>query len=426
MTKQQKATVGLLRKEGLAFGRSERKPACQLPVKNRKYLEISPLTVIRIGIIIYTVGINGKENAIMQCEKLLPRERFPSSGTGINAIGRPAGSKSKIFCKKRNTAICPPDTLSFTELPAETFYNTFCAGKAPLKKILILGKLGGKDFSFPMYAVIPKNRKNLPFFIHINFRPLVPDRFMPTEEIIDHGFAVFSFGYEDVTSDDCDFDNGLAGVIFGGRERTGSDCGKIPMWAWAASRVMDYCQTLDCLDFRKSAVVGHSRLGKTALFTGMMDERFMFAISNNSGFTGAALNRNRAWRESGERLYSVNFCCEHHMQWFSPNYRKYIDREEEMPYDQHFLVAGSAPRYAYVASAVEDIWSEPKSEYLACCAAGQVYEDLGMTGFVHPDRLPEPGDTLHEGCVGYHMRAGAHYSSREDWLRYMEFILSKN
>ncbi len=228
--------------------------------------------------------------------------------------------------------------------------------------------------------------------------------------------------YQDVTSDDMDFTNRLAGILYGGREKTGGDCGKIPMWSWAASRVMDYCQTLECLDFTKSAVVGHSRLGKTALYTGMMDTRFQFAISNDSGFAGAALNRNREDRERGEPFCSVAFCVEHHMQWFSENYRKYADREETMPYDQHFLVAATAPRHVYVASAEEDYWSDPKTEYLSCCAAGAVYEQLGITGFVHPDRYPNPGEHFHDGHVGYHIRHGVHYFSREDWNMYCQYI----
>lgn len=69
---------------------------------------------------------------------------------------------------------------------------------------------------------------------------------------------LFSFCYEDVTSDDHDFTNGLAGVIFGGRERKMDECGKIAMWAWAASRIMDYAETLPSLDLTKAvAVAGH-------------------------------------------------------------------------------------------------------------------------------------------------------------------------
>ena len=315
-----------------------------------------------------------------------------------------------------------PEESSFEILPGEPYYPTFCAGKVVFRKIAVRTVLCGKEFSFPFYAAIPKNGKDLPFFVHINFRSDVPDRYMPTEEITDNGFAVFSFGYQDVTSDDLDFTNGLAGIIYNGRERTGGECGKIPMWSWAASRIMDYCRTLDCLDHEKSAVVGHSRLGKTALFTGMLDDRFKYVISNDSGFAGAALSRNRMDRENGEPFCSAEFCVKNHMQWFAQNYRKYAGSEESMPYDQHFLVAASAPRHVYVASAEEDYWSDPKTEYLSCCAADEVYRNLGIPGFVHPDRYPAAGENFHEGNIGYHIRAGAHYFSREDWNQYMRYI----
>ncbi|MBE6607669.1 MAG: hypothetical protein E7633_03845 [Ruminococcaceae bacterium] len=319
-----------------------------------------------------------------------------------------------------------PESVSFKELQIDSnFSKHFCAGKATIKYILIQTTILGKEFSFPICAVIPKGKTNLPFFIHINFRSSVPDLYMPTEEIIDNGFAVFSFGYCDVTSDDIDFTNGLAGIIYNGREPVGSECGKIPMWSWAASRVMDYCETLDCLDFSKSAVIGHSRLGKTALWTGMMDERFQFSISNDSGFAGAGLSRNRAEREKGGVRCSADFCVKHHMQWFCQNYRKYADHEEDMPYDQHFLVAASAPRYVYVGSALLDYWSDPESEYLSCCEAGKIYERLGVPGFIHPDRYPTPGESFHEGRVGYHIRDGEHFLSREDWQQYFKFIKSK-
>ena len=315
-----------------------------------------------------------------------------------------------------------PEEEHFEILPAEPADGSFCAGKVRMLRLMIHTRLNGKAFSFPATGVIPRNRECIPFFIHINFRGNVPDKYMPTEEIADNGFAVFSFDYQTVTSDDLDFDNGLAGVIYGGRPREGADPGKIPMWSWAASRIMDYCQTLPELDMNKSAVVGHSRLGKTALYTGMLDERFQYVISNDSGFAGAALSRNRADRENGKTLCSAEFCVKNHMQWFAPNYAKYAGHEEDMPYDQHFLVAASAPRHVYVASAVDDYWSDPPTEYLSACLAGEVYEKLGLKGLVHPDRYPLPGEVFHEGHVGYHMRYGAHYFSREDWNLYFRYI----
>lgn len=357
---------------------------------------------------------------MLLCEEMMAGRKMPQVWKKEGSDWKARREEIKELLQREVYGFRPgePEEIAFAELPAESYYAGFCAGKARMKKIEIRGKLCGREFSFPVYAVIPKEGKNLPFFIHINFRPDVPDRYMPTEEIIDNGFAVFSFCYKDVTSDDGDFTNGLAGTIYGGRERGGSDCGKIAMWSWAASRVMDYCQTLDCLDLDSAAVVGHSRLGKTALFTGMMDERFRFVISNDSGCTGAAISRGKV----GETVEKI---CNVFPYWFAPAYQKYVNREEEMPFDQHFLVAASAPRYVYVASAAEDTWADPNSEYLSCCAAGEVYERQGLIGFVHPDRLPIPGDVFQEGNVGYHLRKGCHYFGREDWNNYFKFIRTK-
>ena len=316
-----------------------------------------------------------------------------------------------------------PEEISFEYLPIGDCY-VFCGGKVDFLKILIHTKVNGQEFSFPMYGAVPKGRKNLPFFIHISFksdRPTYQTVHMyepPFEEIIDNGFAIFWFGYEDVTADNNDFTDGLAGVLYGGRERTGSDPGKIAMWSWAASRVMDFCQTLDCLDLTRSAVIGHSRLGKTALFTGVMDERIQFVIGNGSGFAGAALSRN--YME--ERRCSAEFCIRNHGMWFAENYKKYANREYEMPYDQHFLVVGSAPRHVYVGSADQDYWATPRLEFLSAYAAGEVYERLGLPGLVCPDRYPESEEYFHNGYVGYHLRRGMHCLSRDDWKLYMQYV----
>lgn len=303
-----------------------------------------------------------------------------------------------------------PDTLTWTV--EENIVKTFCAGNAVLNKVTLTAQLGDKEFSFPVYASLPVTDKKVPFFVHINFRPDVPDRYQPTEELIDNGYAVLSFCYNDVTRDNGDFTDGLAGVLFENGVRAPSDPGKIAMWAWAARRVMDYAQTLDCLDLSQGIVCGHSRLGKTALLTAATDERFYCAHSNDSGCSGAALSR----AKEGE---SVARICTRFPYWFCENYINASGDVEALPFDQHYLLACIAPRKVHITSASEDAWADPVSEYLNCWAASPAF---GEKGFVCPDRLPQIGDKFFDGTIGYSLRKGKHYFSRQDWLNLIAFL----
>lgn len=303
-----------------------------------------------------------------------------------------------------------PEKIEFED--QEKVIPSFCAGKAIAHKITAKCVINGKEFSFPFYATLPTDGKKHPFFIHINFRDLVPDRYMPSEELVDNGFAVLSFCYNDVTMDNDDFTDGLAGVLFENGQRKPNDPGKIAMWAWAAHRVMDYAQTRgDVLDLECGIVCGHSRLGKTALLTGATDERFKFVYSNDSGCSGAAITR----QKGGETVEKI---CNRFGYWFCENYKKYINKENEMPFDQHYLLSSIAPRFACVGSASEDAWADPVSEMLNCVASGPQFKNC----FIYEDRLPEISDRFFEGDVGYHLRKGLHYFSREDWLRLIEFV----
>lgn len=307
-----------------------------------------------------------------------------------------------------------PESIEFdTE---EGVIPNFCAGKAYCCRVTARCVINGKEFSFPFLATLPAEGENHPFFVHMNFRPDNPDRYMPTEELIDNGFAVFSVYYGDITSDDGDFTNGLAGILYPDGKRGAEDPGKIAMWAWANQRVLDYAQLLgDKLDMSRSVVCGHSRLGKTALLTAATDERFAFAYSNDAGCSGDALARGT----NGEQIKDI---CKNFPFWFCENYKKYIDNEAAMPFDQHYLIASIAPRYVHLGSASEDWWADPNSQYLSCVAAGGAFKN----GFVcNKDRFPEIGDEFFNGDIGFHKRAGLHYYSREDWLKSIKFINSK-
>lgn len=273
----------------------------------------------------------------------------------------------------------------------------------------------GGPFAFPVDVILPHGNA-VPVFVHISFLPEAASALCPLEEMLDRGMGVASFCYNDVTRDQDDgFSSGLAALY---PEYRGSDgWGKIAMWAYAASRVLDALLELKQVDPKRTAVVGHSRLGKTALWCGANDERFALVCSNDSGCGGAALSRGKV----GEDIERITRVFPH---WFCGNYRAWAGREDEAPFDQHFLLAACAPRKVAVASAVDDEWADPVSEFLCCAAASAAYEALGLNGLVHGGTLPQVGDTLQEGSIGYHLRAGGHFLSRYDWNRFVDFLLS--
>lgn len=305
----------------------------------------------------------------------------------------------------------PPEPEAITFRVERDYIRDFCAGKATCDKVTAECTVKGRPFSFSFYVTLPTAEGRHPFFVHISFRPDIPDLYMPSEELVDHGFAVLSFCYSDVTSDDGDFKNGLAGVLFPGGRRRPSDAGKLAMWAWAAQRVLDYAATLDCLDMSAAVVAGHSRLGKTALLAAATDPRFTHAYSNDSGCAGAAVSRGKV----GETVKEIYSRFPH---WFCQNFEKYGGREEEMPHDQHFLLAAIAPRPVLVGSAAEDEWADPLSELLSCLAAAPAFPG----GHTLPDSMPTDSAASLDGPIGYHLRKGKHYFAREDWARLMRFV----
>jgi hypothetical protein len=302
-----------------------------------------------------------------------------------------------------------PEALSFEQ--CEPLSRSYCAGKAIGYRMLAHLKLRGKHFSFPFAYVAPNNGKKNPFFIHINFRSDVPDRYMPTEEIVDGGFGCISFNYKDITTDDGDFTQGLAGILYPDGKRQGSDPGKIALWAWAAMRMMDFAETCDELDIAKAIVCGHSRLGKTALLTAALDTRFAIGYSNDSGCCGA--NLSRGTDASSE---DVAYITNRFPYWFCPNYLAYANDVEKLPFDQHFLLASIAPRCVFVGSATLDAWANPLGEQLCCLAAAPAFEG----GFLC-DHIAAADEVFDEGRIGYHLRTGTHYFSRQDWQRLMAF-----
>ena len=164
------------------------------------------------------------------------------------------------------------------------------------------------------------------------------------EKVLARGYAYATFHYQDIEPDfNGGYIHGIRPLFFkaGQTEPAAADWGAIGAWGYGASRVMDYFEKDKDLDSKRVALIGHSRLGKTAMWAGALDERFAMVISNCSGEGGASLMR----RNFGETVRNLNANFPY---WFSVNFQKYVDQVDKLPVDAHELIALIAPRPIYV------------------------------------------------------------------------------
>jgi hypothetical protein len=322
-------------------------------------------------------------------------------------------------------------------------------GIARRKQVVLTFQNAGKELNVNLLIYLPKNAGKAPLFVGYNFGgnqsvtddPDVPvstswmredtahgvihnhatertrgndRRSWQVEKIINAGYGLATLYYGDVDPDKNDFTDGVHPLLYrkGQTKPAAGEWGSISAWAWGLCRVMDYFEKDPDLDASKVIVMGHSRLGKTALWAGALDPRFAIVISNNSGCGGAALSR----RIYGETLGGMNQYFQH---WMCDNCSKYDNDVNALPVDQHMLIALMAPRPVYIASAEDDKWADPKGEYLSGYYASPVYELFGKTGLPSIE-MPAVNHPV-MNTIGYHIRTGGHGVYAYDWDQYIRF-----
>ncbi len=318
----------------------------------------------------------------------------------------------------------PPYTISVSE--PTILESRFACGNVAHSYVELTVRWETGEHTFRVDRLLHNDGKKRPLIILNNFHPMGSSRYFPIEELSESEIDFLCICYTDITSDDGDFSTGLAPLLLPNGQETDETCGKIGIWAWASMRVLDYGLTLPGADPQNVAITGHSRLGKTALFTAMLDTRFRFVFSNAAGCAGdslshgnSGLSRTQRTSERGELICDIttNF-----PYWFCKKYRTYAEKNIADAFDQHFLLATIAPRYVMVGSCDLDAWADPKSQQLCALAASEAWEQAGLSGILGSDRYLQPGESLTDGHVGYFLIHSRHFLSRHSWKYFIEFI----
>lgn len=265
----------------------------------------------------------------------------------------------------------------------------FAAGKAVLKRHTIICELDGeRKISFPITAIIPKEKTNIPAIISAEQNGDLPNKFLPIEEIIDRGYAVFCFNHADICDNTVDFKSKIYKSLASRRKKTAP--GKIAMWAYAMIRIAEYVYDLDYIDKSRIIFSGHSYLGKSALLAGAFCDKAKFIIANDSyGF--GSLSPHDSLPVTMPQMFCPNFAEENSV--------------EHAKSEHYSLLLACSDKQVLVGAATDDVRSFPKFES----------ECLNQVKLLNPDF------NYH-----FHTREGSQYFSRQDWNTYLDYIDSFN
>lgn len=357
-----------------------------------------------------------------------------------------------FVCRKLYTPIPPrPKSLQFRLL--ERSDNALDGAAVRMQYAIVSGdELGEHSFTLLLY--VPKNVEKPAVFIHQNFMGnhaaiddtavIIPKCYLdsdgksgenavqarqkqrnerayrhPIREVVAAGYAYATFCYNELYPDKyATQESGIPESIYKiyNPKRFDTTPQSIAAWAFGDILALDCLESIAEVDASRAAVVGHSRLGKAALYAGALDERFKIVISNSSCILGARMNR----RNFGG---TAKIAVENSTKWYSPELKKYVDNIETMPIDQQHFLACIAPRALYVASATDDYWCDPEGEFLSLEQACKIYKLFGATNT--PKFSDMKVETPFCGDVGHHIRIGGHNILLYDWLQYIKFADSK-
>jgi hypothetical protein len=182
-------------------------------------------------------------------------------------------------------------------------------------------------------------------------------------------------------------------------------------WAYSFSAATDVLEADPRIDPKGIAVMGHSRHGKSALIAAVWDRRIAAVVAHQSGFAGASLSRSH----TGERLDRMAKAYPH---WLAPQAQDWLNKLDEIPVDQHELLALVAPTPVLLGNGRRDVWSDPNSSFRAAEAASGAYELTGHPGLTVSDMQ----DFDPEAGIAWWLRPGGHSVVSEDIDAFTTFL----
>ncbi len=370
--------------------------------------------------------------------------------------GKKVRRAKKWESKRRPELLALFENLVYGKIPGELDYssvdaieegNNAISNKAIRKQVLLTFKKGNLELPVNLLMYLPKTKKKVPVFLGYNSTGnhsviYDPEIFLteawvidnpslgiinnqiteqsrgvmsshwPIEKIIDSGYGLVTFYYGEIDPDKDDFTDGAHPFFYDNlfTRPNIKEWGAIAAWAWGLIKAMDYLHEEEMVDEERVIAIGHSQLGKAALWASALDERFAMVITNNSGIGGAALFN---WHE-GEAIKDVNDKYQH---WFCDGFNYYNFNERVLPIDQHNLIGLIAPRPVYIANRLGG--HNPAREFLSAYFATPVYKLYGKKG-IEEAILPKASQPI-MNQVGYHLRYGKSGNILYDWQQYILF-----
>ncbi len=236
----------------------------------------------------------------------------------------------------------------------------------------------------------------------------------PIKMILEAGYGIATIYHGDIDPDRNNYADGIHPLAYSNSQISPAkdEWGSVAAWSWGLSRAIDYFETTQLIDSKNIILFGNDKLAKAALWATAIDERVAMCIASNSGCLGAALSR----RKFGDTVAKLAY---KNQNWFCNNLKKYAGMESELPVDQHMLLASIAPRPLFIVSAKDDIWSDPRGEFLSAIHASPVYEMYGLKG-ITINELPEINLPI-DGDISYITRKGKYGISHGDWKHFIRF-----